>query len=95
VGCNADHKLLGILAGYAFGMGSNLDELRLCATRCCKDLAKYAAGVSKLPNAEVFATKVLHLEGEEVFGSTKCKLSLPRGCEGNSHTYNKANFSHP
>jgi hypothetical protein len=36
-----------------------------------------------------------HLEGEEVFGSTKCKANLPFGLEANSHRHDQVNFSHP
>jgi len=39
------------------------------------------------------ATHVLHLKGEEVLGSSKCKLDLPIGSDGDFHQLDKVNFS--
>jgi hypothetical protein len=44
---------------------------------------------------EVATTRILHLEGEEIFGSTKRKLDLPPGDDGDSHRPDKVNFSQP
>jgi hypothetical protein len=44
---------------------------------------------------EVATTRILHLEGKEIFGSTKQKLDLPLGDDGNSHRPDKVNFSQP
>ena len=83
------------LQGHGSGTGPHLDELRLRAARRSKDPAKIAAAIGKLPGAENFTTRVPHLEGEEVFGSSKRKLDLPPGSEGDSHRHDKVNFSHP
>jgi hypothetical protein len=43
----------------------------------------------------VATTRILHLEGEEIFGSTKRKLDLPPGDDGDFHRPDKVNFSQP
>jgi hypothetical protein len=43
----------------------------------------------------VASTRIPHLEGEEIFGSTKRKLDLPPGDDGDSHRPDKVNFSQP
>jgi hypothetical protein len=43
----------------------------------------------------VATTRIPHLEGEEIFGSTKRKLDLPPGNDGDSHRPDKVNFSQP
>jgi hypothetical protein len=43
----------------------------------------------------VATTRIPHLEGEEIFGSTKRKLDLPPGDDGDSHRPDKGNFSQP
>jgi hypothetical protein len=43
----------------------------------------------------VATTRIPHLEGEEIFGSTKRKLDLPPGDDGDSHRPDKVNFSQP
>jgi hypothetical protein len=48
-----------------------------------------------MPGAEEFCTRVPHMSGEEVFGSTKRKADLPLGAEEESHRPDKVNFSHP
>jgi hypothetical protein len=45
-----------------------------------------------LPKEEV-TTQISHLEGKEIFGSTKRKLDLPPSDDGDSHRPNKVNFS--
>jgi hypothetical protein len=43
----------------------------------------------------VATTRIPHLEGEEIFGSTKHKLDLPPGDDGDFHRPDKVNFSQP
>ena len=40
-------------------------------------------------------TRIPHLEGETIFGSTKRKLNLPPGDDGNSHRHDHVNFVVP
>jgi hypothetical protein len=59
------------------------------------DPKKIVEALSQLPGVEVATTQIPHLEGEEIFGSTKRKLDLPSGDDGNSHRHDKVNFSQP
>jgi hypothetical protein len=70
-------------------------ELKLRAARHSGDPKKIAEALSQLPGVEVATTRIPHLEGEEIFGSTKWKLDLPPGDDGDSHRPNKVNFSQP
>jgi hypothetical protein len=49
--------------------------------------------VAKLVSGSSYTSKILHLEGEKVFGSVKQKKKSPLGLEGDSHTHIHANFS--
>jgi hypothetical protein len=40
-----------------------------------------------------YTSRILHLEGEEVFGSIKQKKNVPLGPEGDSLKHNCVNFS--
>ena len=40
-------------------------------------------------------TRVLHLEGETIFGSTKRKLDLPPRDDNDSHRHDRINYSVP
>jgi len=51
--------------------------------------------MSNILGVKEFLNKEPCLEGEEVFGSQKCKLDMPLGCEYDSHRPNKVNFCHP
>lgn len=41
-----------------------------------------------------YTPRILHLEGEEVFGSIKHKQNLPVGLKGDLHKHDCVNFSH-
>jgi hypothetical protein len=77
------------------GIGPSKQELKLMAARCSGDPKKIVEALSQLPGVEVTTTQNTHLEGEEIFGSTKRKLDLPPGDDGDSHRPNKVNFSQP
>jgi hypothetical protein len=59
------------------------------------DLIQIVAIITKYTSSFGVFTKILHLEGEEVFGSIKRKANLPLGSEANSHQHDQMNFSHP
>ena len=40
-------------------------------------------------------TRILHLEGKTIFGSTKRKLDLPPGDDSDSHHHDCVNFTVP
>lgn len=48
-----------------------------------------------MPKVEDVCPFILHFEGEEVFGSSKYKLEILIGSEGDSHRLDKVNFSYP
>ncbi len=51
--------------------------------------------MNTLLGVEGVGTRIPHLEGEEIFGSTKRKLDVPIGDAGDSHRPDKVNFSQP
>jgi hypothetical protein len=57
------------------------------------DPKKIEEALSQLPRVEVATTRIPHLKGEEIFGSTKQKLDLLPGNDGDSHRPDKVNFS--
>ena len=59
------------------------------------DPKKIAKALNTLPGAEGVETRVLHLEGEETFGSMRRKLDVPIGDAGDLHRPDKINFSQP
>ena len=70
-------------------------ELKLRVATRSKDLKKIAEALNTLPGAEGLGNRVPHLEGEEIFGSTKRKLNVPIGDVEDSHRPDKVNFSQP
>lgn len=48
-----------------------------------------------MPNVNEFCTCNLHLEGEEVFNSTKQKIDLSLNAEEELYRLDKVNFLHP
>jgi hypothetical protein len=83
------------LKGKSSGTGLSRQELKLRAARRSGTPKKIAEVFSQLPGVEVATTRIPHLEGEEIFGSTKRKLDLPLDDDGHSHRPNKVNFSQP
>jgi hypothetical protein len=83
------------LRGHACGSGPSKGELKLRAATRSRDPKKIAEALNTLPGAEGFGNRVPHLEGEEIFGSTKRKLDVPIGDAGDSHRPDKVNFSQP
>jgi hypothetical protein len=86
---------MAYLKGKASGTGPSKQELKLRAARRSGDPKKIEEALSQLLGVEVATTRIPHLEGEEIFGSTKRKLDLPPGDDGNSHRPDKVNFSQP
>jgi hypothetical protein len=84
---------------YLKGKTSRTDpsrqELKLRMARCSSDPKKIAEVLSQLSGMEVAITWIPHLEGKEIFGSTKQKLGLLLSDDGNSHRLDKVNFSQP
>jgi hypothetical protein len=83
------------LKDKASGTGPSKQELKLRAARCSSDPKKIEEALSQLPGVEVATTQIPHLEDEEIFGSTKRKLDLPPGDDGDFYRPDKVNFSQP
>ena len=83
------------LRGHASGSGPSKGELKLRAARCSECPKKIAEALNSLPEAHGMGSRVPHLEGEEIFGSTKRRLDIPIGDAGDSHRPDKVNFSQP
>jgi hypothetical protein len=93
------HGIYQFLKGELVGTGLGKDELML---RVAQRLAQRSGNpkvlnvaVSKMPRAVEFCTREPYFEGEEVFGSQKCKADVPLGSEHESYRPDKINFSHP
>ena len=56
---------------------------------------RFAKAVDDVSGVARLNTRVLHLEGEKMFGSAKRKLDLPPGDESDSHRHDRINYSVP
>ena len=83
------------LRGHASGSGPSKGELKLRAARRSGCPKKIAEALNSLLEAHGMGSHVPHLEGEEIFGSTKRRLDVPIGDAGDSHRPDKVNFSQP
>jgi hypothetical protein len=83
------------LKGKSSETGPSRQELKLRAARHRGVLKKIVEALSQLLEVEVATTQISHLEGEEIFGSTKRNLDLPLGDDGNSYRLDKINFLQP
>jgi len=73
------------LKGNTSRLGPSKEELKLRGARRSGDPKKIAEALNALRRAVDVATRVSHLESKEVFGSSKRKLDLPIGSDGDSH----------
>jgi len=69
------------------------DELRLWRASQFGDPLQMANTVANYTNGSSFAIRIPHLEGQEVFGSTKQRAKIAPGLEGDSHGHDHVNFS--
>ena len=83
------------LRGHASGSGASKRELKLRAARRSGCSKKIAEALNSLLEAQGVGSRVPHLEGEEIFGSTKRRLDVSIGDARDSHRPNKVNFSQP
>jgi len=61
----------------------------------CKDLKKIAKALNTLLRVEGVGIRVQHLEGKEIFRSSKRKLDILIGDTGDLHRPDKINFFQP
>ncbi len=90
---NASYRVY--LNGGRCEKGLGRDELKLCLTSQFNDLLQLVNMVIKYTSRSFFTIKIPHLEGQEVFRSTKRRVDIALGLEGNSHTNYGVNFSQP
>ena len=83
------------LRGHACGSGPSKGELKLRAARRSECSKKIAEALNSLLEAHGVGSRVPHLEGEEIFGSTKRRLDVSIGDAGDLHRPDKVNFSQP
>ncbi len=69
------------------------DEVRLRQTNQFGDSSQMANVVAKYTNGSSFINRIPHLEGQEVFGSTKQKADIAPRSKCNSHKHDHVNFS--
>ncbi len=72
--------------------GLGRDELRLRRASQYGDLLQMVNAITKYSNGSSFTTSIPHLEGQEVFGSTKQTVDITLGLKGNSHKHDRVNF---
>ena len=83
------------LCGSPTGTGPSKSELQL---RLVSRNGNSKRVVKLLDNVALEAglnTRILHWEGETIFGSTKQKLDLPPGDDSDSHQHDRVNYSVP
>jgi hypothetical protein len=81
------------LNGGICGEGLGRDELKLWQTSQFGDPSQMANFLTKHLSGSSFITRIPHLEGEKVFGSTKQKVDITIRLESNSHGHDCVNFS--
>jgi hypothetical protein len=94
LGClekNASYRVY--LNGGRCREGHARDELKLRQTSQSSDPSQMANDITKYTNGSSFITRISHLEGQEVFGSTKWKVNIAPESEGDSHKHDCVNFS--
>ncbi len=83
------------LNGGLLGKGSNKNELHLHRASEFGDPLLLVVAIPKYtPNCS-YASRMPHLEGEEVFGSHKQGAILPLGSKGDLYKHDHVNFFHP
>ena len=83
------------LKGGRSGTGPSVSVLKLRLASRSGNPSRVAKLVDELSDDAGLNTRVLHLEGERVFGSAKRKLDLPPRDDGDSHCHDRVNFSVP
>jgi hypothetical protein len=71
------------------------NELLLERVRGLNELATLAITLANYMFGSSFTNCLPHLEGEEVFGSSKQFVDCPLSTDNDSHCHDHVNFSHP
>ncbi len=85
------------MQGGPFGHGFDKNELVIFVKEGSrvKYPIKFAAVVTNYMSDSSFTNYLPHLEGEEVFGSSKQLANCPPSVNNDSHCPNDVNFFHP
>jgi hypothetical protein len=79
----------------ASGTGLNRNELHLHRASYYGDPIEIVIAITKYTSSFGLSTRILHLEGEEMFGSARHKANLPHRLKANSHWHDRLNFFCP
>ncbi len=82
------------MQGGPSGKGFDTNELLLKRAHVLRDVSKLAIVVVNYVSRSSFMTRTLHLEGEEVFVSTKCNVDFSLGVNDELHRLDCMNFSY-
>jgi hypothetical protein len=83
------------LNGGLLGKSSNKKELHLHRASEFGDPMLLVITIAKYTPSCSYASRMSHLEGEEVFGFCKQRAILPLGSKGDSNKHDHVNFFHP
>ena len=77
------------------GTRPNKSELQLCLATQIGNSKRVVKLIEQVTRDARVNTKVLHLEGETIFGSMKRKLNLPAATDSDSHHHDYVNYLIP
>ena len=83
------------LCGGPNGTGPSRSELQLCLVSQSGNSKRIVKPLEQVIGEASVKTKVPHLEGETIFGSTKRNLNLPPGDDRDSYQHDRVNFTIP
>jgi hypothetical protein len=92
---NNSHYTYIIFEVVQFGHGRNKSELLLRKAHMLGDPTKLVTIIANYIFEFSFMTQILHLEGEEVFSSTKCSANCFPRVDDNSHRPDHVNVFCP
>jgi hypothetical protein len=75
--------------------GFDRNDFLLRRAQCSSDPTRLMVSMANYTSGSSFSYCVLHLEGEEVFGSAKWFVNCFLGAKNDFHRPNHVNFSHP
>ena len=83
------------LCGGPSGIGLSKSELELCLASRKSNSKRIVKLLDEVAMEVGLNTRVPHLEGETIFGTSKRKLDLPLGDDRNSHRHDRVNYAIP
>ena len=83
------------LRGGPSGTGPSRSELQLRLAVQNGNSRRVVKLMEEVTTVAGVNTRIPHLEGDTIFGSTKRKLNLPPGDDSDSHRHDRVNFSVP